>query len=672
VTELSVQERYQAQSIADAYRHCWQIAVSHYENFTVGSWLLPRHLRQHIAAIYAFARTADDLADEGDLEPAERLSRLEAWGGELEACYRGQATHPIFVALRHTAERFDLPIDSFRKLLRAFRADVEFTPFDTFDALLDYCRCSADPVGHLILGLFGYHDAERQQLADQICTGLQLANFWQDIAVDAAKGRLYVPREDLVRFGCSTTEIEAGTQNTALRELMKFEVERASAMLRSGLALAAIVDPRLAREVCLFAWGGLAILREIELADYDVFTRRPTLSRRAKLGLVLQALLVPAGASRHTPHRSAAAVAAPPAKLALHKKSGNQWAPFDTAAEKMRPTQAERQNTLTLHTQPLVLSSRPLSAAYRRAPAGSVCAQPAEPVTNVSSLRVLRNAYAYCQQVTRCSSSNFYYAFRLLDPERREALYAVYAFCRFVDDIADDQGRRDPASLLAEWRAELARVYAGTPTHPIGSALADSVQRFALPQSLFVELIEGVEMDLTRRRYATFDELYEYCYRVASTVGLMCIEIFGYQQPSARDYAVDLGIAFQLTNILRDVLEDSRRGRIYLPLEDVRRFDCTEAELLGGRYSPRIGALMAFECGRARAYYLRARGVLAAEDRGSLAAAEAMRSIYERLLDRLEARHFNVFGPKVTLPRYEKLTLALAAWGRCQLAVRTS
>ena len=603
-----MQERQQAHSIADAYRHCWQIAVSHYENFAVGSWLLPRHLRRHIAAIYAFARTADDLADEGDLEPAERLRRLEAWGDDLEACYRGQATHPIFVALRHTAERFDLPIDPFRKLLRAFRADVEFTPFDTFDALLDYCHCSADPVGHLILGLFGYRDAERQQLADQICTGLQLANFWQDVAVDAAKGRLYVPREDLVRFSCSAIEIEAGTQNTALRQLMKFEVERAGAMLRSGLALATLVDPRLAREVCLFAWGGLAIVREIEAADYDVFTRRPTVSRRAKLGLVLQALLMPVRASHHKPpHTSATAVAAQPAKLD----------------------------------------------------------------TNVSSLRVLRNAYAYCQQVTRCSSSNFYYAFRLLGPERREALYAVYAFCRFVDDIADDQGRRDPAALLAAWRAELARVYAGTPTHPIGAALADSVQRFALPQSHFVELIEGVEMDLTRRRYATFDELYEYCYRVASTVGLMCIEIFGYQQPSARDYAVDLGVAFQLTNILRDVLEDSRRGRLYLPLEDVCRFGCSEAELLGGRYSPRIGALMAFECGRARAYYLRARGVLAAEDRGSLAAAEAMRSIYERLLDRLEARHFNVFGPKVTLPRYEKLTLALAAWGRSQLAVRT-
>jgi phytoene synthase len=284
----------------------------------------------------------------------------------------------------------------------------------------------------------------------------------------------------------------------------------------------------------------------------------------------------------------------------------------------------------------------------------------------------LRKAYAYCQAVTRRSSSNFYYAFRLLSPERRQALYAVYAFCRFIDDIADDKDRREPAALLARWREELELVYGGAPTHPIGCALAEAVRRFALPQEYFLDLIRGVEMDLTRRRYATFDELYQYCYRVASTVGLVCIEIFGYQQPSTRDYAIDLGIAFQLTNILRDVLEDARRGRIYLPLEDLHRFDCAEAELLAGRYSPRFAALMAFECSRARAYYRRARSALAPEDRGSLAAAEAMCSIYKRLLDRIEARNFDVFGPKVTLSRYEKVTLALAAWGRSQLALRMS
>jgi len=169
-------------------------------------------------------------------------------------------------------------------------------------------------------------------------------------------------------------------------------------------------------------------------------------------------------------------------------------------------------------------------------------------------------------------------------------------------------------------------------------------------------------------RYATFDELHEYCYLVAATVGLLCIEIFGYRNPEARAYAIDLGVAFQLTNILRDVREDADRGRIYLPLEDLRWFEIDEDELLAGRYSPRLGALMAYECGRARAYYLRARGSLATEDRASLAPAEAMRGIYERLLARIEARHFDVFAGPVTLPRYERVGLALAAWGRSHLA----
>ena len=281
----------------------------------------------------------------------------------------------------------------------------------------------------------------------------------------------------------------------------------------------------------------------------------------------------------------------------------------------------------------------------------------------------LTRAYAYCHGVTRRSGSSFAQAFRLLGPERRTALEAVYAFCRFVDDVADDlaPGSRDSAALLVRWREELEGVYAGTATHPIGIALADAVRRFALPQRHFTDLIRGVEMDLSRRRYATFDELEEYCYLVASTVGLLCIEIFGRRNPAAVDYARDLGVAFQLTNILRDVREDGARGRLYLPLEDLARFGCDEEELLAGRYSARVGALMAFECGRARAYYLRARGSLAPEDRRALAPAEAMRLIYERLLGRIESRRFDVFHERIALPRYERVGLALAAWGRAQL-----
>jgi len=276
-------------------------------------------------------------------------------------------------------------------------------------------------------------------------------------------------------------------------------------------------------------------------------------------------------------------------------------------------------------------------------------------------------AYAYCRGVTRRSGSSFAQAFRLLGAERRGGLDAVYAFCRFVDDIADDATRRDPAALLARWRAELERVYTGTPEHPIAVALADAARRFALPRRHFVDLIHGVEMDLERRRYQTFDQLHEYCYLVASTVGLLCIEIFGHRTAAAFDYAKDLGVAFQLTNILRDVHEDAERGRLYLPLEDLARFGCAEDELLAGRYSPRVAALMAFECGRARAYYLRARGSLAPEDRRALAPAEAMRLIYERLLSRIESRRFDVFRERIALPRYEQVGLALAAWGRAQL-----
>lgn len=628
-----------ARAIAAAYRHCWRIATTHYENFTVGSWLLPRHLRRPIAAIYAFARAADDFADEGESAASERVARLADWEKNLDACYAGAATDPVFVALGDTVRRFNIPRDPFLQLLDAFRQDIAFRPFGTFADLRAYCRRSAAPVGHLVLALFGYHDATRRALADEICTGLQLANFWQDVAVDAQKGRVYLPLEDLERFACTADDVMRGRPTAALCELLRWQVDRARSLLQHGLGLAQQVDRRCARQVRLFAWGGVSILNRIAVQDFDVFSSRPTLSRGEKAALVLRALV--GGAA--------------PARLFSA-----------TAGMRVRRVNAAQPRGGDEDRRDSRFAAAPMSAS-------------ALSTIDVASTRVnlpplrsdakLRDAYAYCQDVTRRSSSNFYYAFRLLPPERRESLCAVYAFCRFVDDIADDAGRRDPAGLLARWREELARVYDGDPTHPIGHALADTARRFPIAQQHFLDLIRGVELDLTRRRYATFDELYEYCYLVASTVGLVCIEVFGHRHESARDYAVDLGIAFQLTNILRDVMEDASRGRIYLPLDDLRRFDCREDDLLGGRYTTRVGALMAFECGRARAYYLRAGGALAAEDRGSLAPAEAMRSIYERLLARIEARHFDVFGPKVTLRGYEKVTLALAAWGRAQLAM---
>jgi 15-cis-phytoene synthase len=282
----------------------------------------------------------------------------------------------------------------------------------------------------------------------------------------------------------------------------------------------------------------------------------------------------------------------------------------------------------------------------------------------------VEQAYEHCETVTRRAHTNFYWGFRLLPGDRRRGLTAVYAFCRAADDIADEPAvQTSPARLIERWRGELHAAYAGTPRHPIGIALADTVARFAIPRVHFDAVIDGVEMDLRRTRYERWDgDLAEYCYRVASAVGLIAIEIFGYTNPSAREYAVDLGLAFQLTNILRDVAEDAARGRIYLPLQDLARFGCTEDDILAGRCTGAFRALMAFECARAGEHYGRARFSLAEEDRPSLAAAEAMRLIYEQLLRRVMFRRYDVFGEKVRLTHAEKAALAIAAWARPHLS----
>ena len=276
--------------------------------------------------------------------------------------------------------------------------------------------------------------------------------------------------------------------------------------------------------------------------------------------------------------------------------------------------------------------------------------------------------YRRCGDITRHASSNFYYAFMLLPIERRRSLYAVYAFCRFVDDVADDESIREPARLLSRWREELARVYGeGTLTRAISRALADTVQRFSVPRRCFEELIAGMEMDLSRKRYASFDELRRYCYRAAAVVGLICIEIFGYTNPDAKVYAENLGIACQLTNILRDVKEDAAKGRIYLPLEDLARFSVTEREILEGVYSDGFVRLMEFEAHRAREYYQRAQQALPPEDRSTLLTAEAMRLIYGSLLDRIVSSNYRVLDRRLSLSATHKLYLVGRAWATSRL-----
>jgi squalene synthase HpnC len=279
-----------APSLEEAREYCRRLARTHYENFSVATWFLPKKLRQDFLNIYAYCRMSDDLGDEvGD--PRTALALLDEWQTELDACYGGSPRHPVFVALSETVRKFAIPKHEFSDLLIAFRQDQTVTRFETFTDVLAYCRHSANPVGHLVLYLCGYHDAERQQLSDYTCTALQLANFWQDVSVDYAKGRIYLPLEDLRRYSVTEQDLVQNRNTPAFCEMMKFEVERARQWFDRGLPLVGKVNKELAVDIELFSRGGQEILNAIERQDFAVLGRRPVISKRRKLVLVARAAL---------------------------------------------------------------------------------------------------------------------------------------------------------------------------------------------------------------------------------------------------------------------------------------------------------------------------------------------------------------------------------------------
>jgi squalene synthase HpnC len=267
------------------------MSVDHYENFPVASILLPRRLRPAVEAIYAFARSADDLADEGDASPGQRLAALTAYDQALDAIERGEATaDPMFARLAQVVAEYRLPLQLLRDLLSAFRQDVVTTRYPDFATLLDYCRRSANPVGRLVLALYGASVDANLRDSDAICSALQLINFLQDVAIDIRKGRIYLPLEDLARFGVSEANIEAGKADQPWRALMTFEAGRARALILDGAPLALRLPGRVGWELRLVVQGGLRILELIERADYDVFRRRPTLGPRDWLAVGWRAL----------------------------------------------------------------------------------------------------------------------------------------------------------------------------------------------------------------------------------------------------------------------------------------------------------------------------------------------------------------------------------------------
>ncbi|MCA9110376.1 MAG: squalene synthase HpnC [Planctomycetaceae bacterium] len=266
-------------SLDEAEEYCRRLAETHYENFPVASWLLPRDLRQHFCNVYAYCRWADDLGDE--LDNSQRsLQLLEWWRGELQRCYAGEVQHPVFIALRTTVTEFDIPQTPFTDLIDAFVQDQTVTEYDTFDELRDYCRRSADPVGRILLRLCRVSRDETEAWSDSICTGLQLANFWQDVSRDFDIGRVYLPREDRDRFGYSPEMLRNRVTNEAFVQLMSYEVERARELLVAGMPLVHAMSGRMRVDIELFIRGGLQILSEVERIGFRVWDRRPVVRKR--------------------------------------------------------------------------------------------------------------------------------------------------------------------------------------------------------------------------------------------------------------------------------------------------------------------------------------------------------------------------------------------------------
>ena len=473
---------------AEAQRYTRWLATHHYENFNVVSRLLPRRLHQDFYNLYAYCRWSDDLGDEV-ATPMRALALLDAWEDELRLIYepgRGPS-HPVLIALRETVRAKNIPMRPFSDLLRAFRQDQRIHHYQDWDSVLDYCVYSANPVGRLVLYLCGYRDEARQELSDCTCTALQLANFWQDVSLDLDKSRLYIPLDALAEHGLTEADIAARKFDARYVALMKSLIARTRALFREGLPLAQTVEPFLRVDLEMFSRGGLAILDAIETSGYNTLAHRPALTKWTQMRLLASAF-----ASRVFSRR----VGLP--DDASHVKSA-EVAPIDSPSD--------------------------------------------GPIAIMRDRNEIAASYAECARIARESRSSFYLAFFGLRKEKRNALCALYAFMRLVDNVSDEPGDLDSKRHgLARWRAMLDEAIAGRATgSPILPALADTITRFEIPTRYFHDLILGAEMDLTVSSYATFDRLSEYCYRVAGTVGLTCLHVFGFRDPKAPDLAERLG-----------------------------------------------------------------------------------------------------------------------------------
>ena len=523
----------------DAYRTCARIARAHSENFPTASRLLPAELRRHLAAFYAFARWADDWADEPGLGTvAERKAELRAWRARL---FAPAGDHPVFVALAESRRVLALDTSLFERLLDAFERDLEQPTYDTWDDLLTYCRDSAEPVGRLVLLAAHDRDEDHARLSDRLCTALQLTNFWQDLSRDEPRGRAYLPRRERMELG----------DERALR----YAIARTRRLFDDAAPLGHLA-PRVLRP-----W-----LRAVDAGG------RAVLERTERLGV----------------------------------------------------------------------------AAFRVRPA----------LTTSDRARMLARAFA-----PDLPSSSFGSSFLLLAPGRREALAALHAFCRALDDEVDEAPTPAHAREgLARARAEVARVLAGETRSPVGARLTDAWSRMGEPMNGrlaegLAALLEGLAFDAAGAVVHTDEDLERYCESVGGGPGVAALPVFG--RPDAVAFARALGVALQRTNVLRDLAADARAGRIYAPRADLAACGVDPATL--GAASPPPGArrLALVLAARARAAFARAEEALPEGAARALAPALGMARAYEAILSRIEADPGRVWRERVRASLPERVAFVL-------------
>ncbi len=545
---------------ADAF--CRRLARAHYENFAVASAVLPAELRVHLARIYAFCRVTDDLGDESRSEV-----RLLRWREEVCAALQGPGipTHPVLLALRETVTACAITVQPFVDLISANLQDQRVRAYATWADLDAYCRLSAAPVGRMVLAVLDIRGARAEELSDSVCIGLQLANFAQDVAVDARLERRYLPAEDVDALGI------AG----AVRSMC----ERARLLLSAGHELESLTSGRLRAQLAMYRLGGTAILDAIGRASFRTDATRPVVGTAVKARLAVEAISL----------------------LATNHQTGGPG------------------------TRGIVASERE------------------------------------CRRLARVNAANFYWGFIALARPQRNAIYALYDFARQVDDAVDSPAELDPAAALTRVRSRLHNALDGRPDDEVTTVLARAVAVYRIPVGELDGLIDGVERDLTTTRYRTWDDLAGYCRLVASTVGRMCVHIFGFDDEVALRRADDLGLAMQLTNILRDVRGDLAMNRVYLPQDELAAFGIREEDLVDGRVPLRWDPFMQFQARRARTLFASGLRVDRYIPQRAGICVRTMAGLYQEILTEIERAPTLPLREQLSLPAARKASVLLRA-----------